>query len=155
MQDRSRWFESFPVVLAHAQRWRSSCSPRIPGEVEVFAGSPQRTENPMTTTYLPPNTTMERFDAAAVDDAQLAAMSFLARYSGRTLEAYRYDLRYFFQWSADSELAVLDATTQHSRCCWDSTGCGSAKHAAPTSRTSASSAVTAPCTSSAKATSPQ
>ena len=30
------------------------------------------------------------------DEAQLAAVSFLARYSGRTLEAYRHDLRGFF-----------------------------------------------------------
>jgi hypothetical protein len=30
-----------------------------------------------------------------VDEAQLAAVSFLARYSGRTLEAYRHDLRGF------------------------------------------------------------
>jgi hypothetical protein len=45
----------------------------------------------MTTTYLPPISTVERFDEDAVDQAQLAAMSFLARYRGRTLEAYRYD----------------------------------------------------------------
>jgi hypothetical protein len=31
------------------------------------------------------------------DEAQLAAAAFLARYSGRTLDAYRYDLRTFFQ----------------------------------------------------------
>ena len=31
-----------------------------------------------------------------VDDAQLAAAALLARYSGRTLEAYRHDLRGFF-----------------------------------------------------------
>jgi hypothetical protein len=37
-----------------------------------------------------------------VDDAQLAATAFLARYSGRTLEAYRRDLRGFFQWAADN-----------------------------------------------------
>ena len=30
------------------------------------------------------------------DDAQLAAAAFLARCSGRTLEAYRHDLRYYF-----------------------------------------------------------
>ena len=35
------------------------------------------------------------------DEAQLAASSFLARYSGRTLEAYRQDLRKFFQWAVD------------------------------------------------------
>jgi hypothetical protein len=28
-----------------------------------------------------------------IDEAQLAAVSFLARYSGRTLEAYRHDQR--------------------------------------------------------------
>jgi hypothetical protein len=38
------------------------------------------------------------FDDVAFDGAQLAAVSFLARYSGRTLEAYRQDLRDFFQW---------------------------------------------------------
>jgi hypothetical protein len=32
------------------------------------------------------------------DEAQMAAAAFLARYSGRTLDAYRYDLRTFFQW---------------------------------------------------------
>lgn len=32
-----------------------------------------------------------------VDDAQLAAAAFLARYSGRTLDAYRHDLRGYFQ----------------------------------------------------------
>lgn len=74
----------------------------------------------MTTTDLPPISTVERFDANAVDEAQLAAMSFLARYSGRTLEAYRYDLRCFFQWAADSGLEVLDATRAHIEVyrCW-------------------------------------
>jgi integrase/recombinase XerD len=47
------------------------------------------------------------------DEAQLAAASFLARYSGRTLEAYRHDLRVFFQWAADSDLEVLAATRPH------------------------------------------
>ena len=36
------------------------------------------------------------------DEAQVAAAAFLARYSGRTLDAYRYDLRTFFQWASDS-----------------------------------------------------
>ena len=31
-----------------------------------------------------------------VDEAELAAAAFLARYSGRTLDAYRQDLRSFF-----------------------------------------------------------
>lgn len=36
----------------------------------------------------------------APSEDQLAAAAFLARYSGRTLEAYRYDLRYFFHWAS-------------------------------------------------------
>ena len=35
-----------------------------------------------------------------VDEAELAAVAFLARYSGRTLEAYRQDLHFFFAWTA-------------------------------------------------------
>ena len=45
-----------------------------------------------------------------IDDAHLAAAAFLARYRARTLEAYRYDLRVFFQWAADHSLDVLAAT---------------------------------------------
>ena len=44
---------------------------------------------------------------------QLAAVAFLARYSGRTLEAYRHDLRALFGWAADHGLAVLEATRTH------------------------------------------
>ena len=32
-------------------------------------------------------------DDFVIDDTQLAAVAFLARYSGRTLDAYRHDLR--------------------------------------------------------------
>jgi len=53
------------------------------------------------------------FDDPAFDEAQLAAASFLARYSGRTLEAYRQDLRGFFQWAADHDVPVLAATRPH------------------------------------------
>ena len=52
-------------------------------------------------------------DDFVIDDAQLAAVAFLARYSGRTLDAYRHDLRGFFQWAADNDLAVLAATRPH------------------------------------------
>jgi integrase/recombinase XerD len=48
-----------------------------------------------------------------IDEAQLGAVSFLARYSGRTLEAYRHDLRGFFQWAADNGIAVLEASRAH------------------------------------------
>jgi hypothetical protein len=51
-------------------------------------------------------------EQAPLDQAQLAAVAYLARYSGRTLDAYRHDLR-TFQWAADMGLAVLDATRPH------------------------------------------
>ena len=44
------------------------------------------------------------------DEAQRAAAAFLARYSDRTLEAYRHDLRYFLQWATDQHLDVLGVT---------------------------------------------
>lgn len=47
------------------------------------------------------------------DEAQLAAVAFLARYNGRTLDAYRYDLRTFFQWAVEVGLTVLEATRPH------------------------------------------
>jgi site-specific recombinase XerD len=60
------------------------------------------------------STTVERPGVAfEIDEAQLAAVSFLARYSGRTLEAYRHDLRGYFQWASDNDLAVLNATRPH------------------------------------------
>ena len=45
-----------------------------------------------------------------LDDEQLAVVAFLARSSGRTLEAYRHDRRALFGWAADHGLAVVDAT---------------------------------------------
>src|SRR6478735_1106337 len=48
-----------------------------------------------------------------LDAAELSAATFLARYSGRTLESYRADLRGFFQWASDVGLAPLDATRAH------------------------------------------
>ncbi|MCP3878356.1 MAG: site-specific integrase [Sulfitobacter sp.] len=47
------------------------------------------------------------------DQAELAAAAFLARRTGRTLEAYRHDLRVLFQWAADTNRAVLAATRAH------------------------------------------
>lgn len=52
-------------------------------------------------------------DPIAPDEAEFAAVAFLARYSGRTLDAYRHDLRNLFQWAADHGLAVLEATRAH------------------------------------------
>ena len=48
-----------------------------------------------------------------LDEAQLAAVAFLARYSGRTLESYRADLRQFFQWIGSVGLLPLQATRAH------------------------------------------
>lgn len=72
------------------------------------------------TTHNPSASMLERFDPDLVDDAQIAAASFLARYNGRTLEAYRYDLRCFFQWASDTGLVVLEATRPHIELyrCW-------------------------------------
>jgi site-specific recombinase XerD len=63
-------------------------------------------ERPTTTLWRPP-------DATLFDEAQLAAAAFLARYSGRTLDAYRHDLLAFFQWASDNQLLVLNATRPH------------------------------------------
>ena len=51
--------------------------------------------------------------ASDFDEAQLAAVAFLARYNGRTLDACRHDLRAFFTWATDAGLAVLAATRPH------------------------------------------
>ena len=51
----------------------------------------------MTTTIQSAATTLRQPGVEfEFDEAQLAAVSFLARYSGRTLEAYRHDLRGYF-----------------------------------------------------------
>lgn len=52
-------------------------------------------------------------DATGIDTAEVAAASFLARYNGNTLDAYRHDLRSFFQWATDHRLDVLEATRPH------------------------------------------
>jgi integrase/recombinase XerD len=48
-------------------------------------------------------------DADPFVQAQMAAAAYLARYSGRTLETYRYDLRTFFQWCSAVGLDILEA----------------------------------------------
>jgi len=55
--------------------------------------------------------------AVPVDETQPAAAAFLARYSGRTLEAYRHDLRSHFQWALDNRLEVLAATRPRVELC--------------------------------------
>jgi integrase/recombinase XerD len=48
-----------------------------------------------------------------LDEDQLAAVATLGRYRGRSLEAYRHDLRALFQWATFHDLAVLQATRTH------------------------------------------
>ena len=75
----------------------------------------------MTTT----TTTITRFEPDLVDEAHVAAAAYLARYSGRTLDAYRHDLRYFLPWANDVDLDILSATRPHIenyRCCLEERG---------------------------------
>jgi hypothetical protein len=51
----------------------------------------------MTTIELPTTNLHARGGGFEFDEAHLAAVAFLARYSGRTLDACRHDLRGFFQ----------------------------------------------------------
>ena len=67
----------------------------------------------MTTINLSTRVLAEPWTEFPPDQAELAAASFLARYNGRTLDAYRHDLRGFFQWAADAGLAVLEASRPH------------------------------------------
>lgn len=66
-----------------------------------------------TTTLLTPAPILTRERPWLPDEAQLAAAAFLARCSGRTLEAYRFDLRCFFQWVDELGLDVLTLTRVH------------------------------------------
>lgn len=47
--------------------------------------------------------------STASNDAQLAAGAYLHRYSGRTLEAYRQDLKRLFRWAEKAGLGTLSA----------------------------------------------
>ena len=63
-------------------------------------------------TALIPTPTIESSagQAQSIDGAEEAAAAFLVRYQGRTLDAYRYDLRAFFQWAGDEGLVLSSAT---------------------------------------------
>ncbi len=67
-----------------------------------------------------PGPPRSRFEPELADEAHVAAAAFLARYNGRTLDAYRHDLRYFFQWANDVGLDILSATRPHIETyrCW-------------------------------------
>ncbi len=68
----------------------------------------------MTALAMTSTATLRRVDdGLRFDEAQLAALAFLARYNGRTLDAYRHDLRMFFQWCNDAQVEVLKAKRPH------------------------------------------
>jgi hypothetical protein len=49
------------------------------------------------------SSTVMRTEQLPPDELHLAAAGFLARYSGRTRDAYALDLRSFFYWCASRE----------------------------------------------------
>ncbi len=55
----------------------------------------------------------ENLPAALFDASDFAAAGFLARYREPTTSAYRQDLRCFWQWCADHQLAPLAAKRPH------------------------------------------
>ncbi len=67
----------------------------------------------MNIQYATPTAITVPHEVTPPDNAQLAAAAFLARFSGRTLDAYRNDLRAFFQWADDTGFEVLAATRPH------------------------------------------
>lgn len=50
---------------------------------------------------------------AEIDPTQLAVFTFLARYRGTTLDAYKLDLKEFLGWCMSGQLAPLQATRGH------------------------------------------
>ena len=60
-----------------------------------------------------PSTVLVSANDSPFGQAHMAAASFLARYSGRTLETYRYDLRSYFEWCSSVGLEVLEAQRPH------------------------------------------
>jgi hypothetical protein len=102
----ARWADG--AYRLQVRRRRRGASPRW-----VFAGFPRYKEETMASTDATERTITTRFEPYPVDETQLTAVAFLARYSGRTLDAYRHDLRNLFQWAADHDLAVLEGTRAH------------------------------------------
>lgn len=64
----------------------------------------------MTTLALPTSPVSRLAD---LDPLHLATAGFLARYKGRTLEAYTLDLKMFFAWCEQHQLPPLQATRPH------------------------------------------
>lgn len=54
-----------------------------------------------------------RADEALLNEAEVATVAFLARYSSRTLQSYRSDLRQYFHWCHEVAITPLSATRTH------------------------------------------
>ena len=98
----------YPVLGSSGRRSR-----RVPGCGSVLAGFSTYKEGTMISDDSAGRTIVGISEPYPLAEAQMAAVAFLARYSGRTLDAYRHDLRNLFQWAADHGLAVLEATRAH------------------------------------------
>lgn len=80
----------------------------------VLAWRPDPSPKAALMTTLNPTTQLstswdERIAPKMVRTTEHATVAFLARHSGRTLDAYRHDLCNLFQWGADHGLSVLEA----------------------------------------------
>ena len=62
---------------------------------------------------VPSTAAVLRADEPLPNEAELAAVAFLARYSGRTLVSYRADLRQYLAWIAPAGVPPLQATRAH------------------------------------------
>jgi len=62
---------------------------------------------------VPTTAAVVRTDEPLLNEAELAAVAFLARYSSRTLQSYRADLRQYLAWIATAGVWPLQATRAH------------------------------------------
>jgi site-specific recombinase XerD len=62
---------------------------------------------------VPTTAAVVRADEPILNQAELAAVAFLARYSGRTLVSYRADLRQYLAWIVSAGVPPLQATRAH------------------------------------------
>ncbi len=56
---------------------------------------------------------LQPFQPATMSSAHLAAVSFLARYGGRTHELYEYQLKEWFAWCDSNALDPLVGSSEH------------------------------------------
>ena len=69
----------------------------------------RRAVSPLEATTLSSPTTLLPFQPISMSPAQLAAVSYLARYSGRTHNLYAFQLRRWFSWCESNGLGPLIA----------------------------------------------